>query len=815
MGVISFLRSRFGKLRTQAKKSPQSQRLLVEELETRLVPSKTRVVLDFGTAGSPAQRGFTRIFDPYFNAARGNGFARTSRAVALLDRGPSNPLTRDFLAATDQSFRARMVNGWYAVTLYLGDAKAARYGVSTFAEGQLYDQSPATTLGQFVVRRFAVKLTDGMMNLRFASMGGAGTKFAMNALTILPTNAAAVAGADQAVNEGTLLQFAGQAAGPAPLAYHWDFGDGSVANGSLTPTKTYTDQGIFNVTLTVTDGQGLQWQDSMQVTVGNVAPAATFANNGPRNEGSTASVSFSGQQDPSALDTSAGFRYSYDFNNDGTFEITNSTATSANLPAALSADGPAARVVRGRITDKDGGFTDYTTTVTINNVAPTVNFSTSIANTTVTFTPSVSDPGNLDTFTYAWNFGDNTTSTQAAPVHAYAQSGLYSVVLAVTDKDGARTTKSADILIDGQLIHQNNLQYVGAFRLPSGTFGASSFDYGGTALAFNPANNSLFIVGHDWDQAVAEVAIPQSIVNSANLNNLSTASVLQNFVNVMGRVPNWTLEGTVKVGGLMVVNGQLIGTAYEFYDADTDAVRSHFKLNSLNLATAGVTGLFQVGNVGGGYVGGYMAEIPSEWQSALGASYVTGQAALPIIGRTSLGPAAFGFDPTSLAAGVNTGTPYVYYPLNHPNLGDMVGPAHPLFNGASEINGMFFAPETRSVVFFGSTGMTAVGYGEAVDFNDNNRTSKGYHAQNGVYSYYAWAYDVNDLIAVKNGTKQPWEITPYESWSFDVPQFEGAKHIGGVAFDAATGRLYVSQRGGDSQGGDYMPLIQVYQLNLD
>ena len=32
------------------------------------------------------------------------------------------------------------------------------------------------------------------------------------------------------------------------------------------------------------------------------------------------------------------------------------------------ADGPASRVVRGRIIDKDGGFTDYTTTITINNV---------------------------------------------------------------------------------------------------------------------------------------------------------------------------------------------------------------------------------------------------------------------------------------------------------------------------------------------------------------------------------------------------------------------------------------------------------------
>src|SRR5262249_57138264 len=37
------------------------------------------------------------------------------------------------------------------------------------------------------------------------------------------------------------------------------------------------------------------------------------------------------------------------------------------------------------------------------------------------------------------------------------------------------------------------LEYVGAFRVPKGNLGDSTFDYGGTAMAFNAANNSLFI----------------------------------------------------------------------------------------------------------------------------------------------------------------------------------------------------------------------------------------------------------------------------------------------------------------------------------
>src|SRR5262249_296709 len=42
--------------------------------------------------------------------------------------------------------------------------------------------------------------------------------------------------------------------------------------------------------------------------------------------------------------------------------------------------------------------------------------------------------------TYAWNFGDGTTSTAASPSHAYATPGVYTVSLTATDKDGQSTT---------------------------------------------------------------------------------------------------------------------------------------------------------------------------------------------------------------------------------------------------------------------------------------------------------------------------------------------------------------------------------------
>ncbi|MBN1873581.1 MAG: PKD domain-containing protein [Anaerolineae bacterium] len=56
----------------------------------------------------------------------------------------------------------------------------------------------------------------------------------------------------------------------------WDFGDGTTASGTLTPTHAYGDNGTYIVTLTVTDTTGLSAQDWMVVAVGNVAPSVSI-----------------------------------------------------------------------------------------------------------------------------------------------------------------------------------------------------------------------------------------------------------------------------------------------------------------------------------------------------------------------------------------------------------------------------------------------------------------------------------------------------------------------------------------------------------
>src|SRR5262249_24437877 len=146
-------------------------------------------------------------------------------------------------------------------------------------------------------------------------------------------------------------------------------------------------------------------RDSGVVTVNNVAPTASLSNNGPVNMNAPVTISFSGQADVSAPDQAAGFKYSYDFDNNGTWDQVDVTTASASTTFATS--GP--KTVKARIKDKDGGFTDYPTIVTVNG-APTANAGvdkTADEASSVSFTGTAS--GGVGTLTYYWDFGDGST----------------------------------------------------------------------------------------------------------------------------------------------------------------------------------------------------------------------------------------------------------------------------------------------------------------------------------------------------------------------------------------------------------------------
>ena len=121
-------------------------------------------------------------------------------------------------------------------------------------------------------------------------------------------------------------------------------------------------------------------------------------------------LAFNSPVDQSIVDTAAGFHYSF-------------ATSEASLAASYAAAGTAntgqityntfgTDTAWGRILDKDGGFTDYSTLVTVKNVAPSnVTISGAPASspegTPISLPGNFADLGTGNTWTYDWTITDN------------------------------------------------------------------------------------------------------------------------------------------------------------------------------------------------------------------------------------------------------------------------------------------------------------------------------------------------------------------------------------------------------------------------
>ena len=363
---------------------------------------------------------------------------------------------------------------------------------------------------------------------------------------------------------------------------------------------------------------------------------------------------------------------------------------------------------------------------------------------------------------------------------------------------------------DQPLIQQSDIVYQGAFRVPvEDNAGCNSstyqhcFWYGGYALSYNPERNSLFFGGHVYTQTLGEISIPSTISLS------STATVLQNLAD-----PTEGNLGTVgpdpKLYGSLVYNNRLIVTGATYYGPSGNQLRSH-GASGLNLSNAGdFQGFYSMNSAAGPRaVSGWMTTIPPEWQPLLGGPALTGHCCTPGNQDTSNGPAATIFNPDDV--GVKNpipGTTLIYYPF----------PDHPIarydtqnlyYNLATVIRGIAFPQGSRSVLFFGRQGTGPYCYGEggvSGQCYDPVDSSKGTHAY--PYRYQVWAYDANDLLLVKNGQKQSWEIMPYAVWELTGIDSTGSATISGAAYDSLNKRVFITTNYGDN------PIVHVYKINI-
>ena len=379
--------------------------------------------------------------------------------------------------------------------------------------------------------------------------------------------------------------------------------------------------------------------------------------------------------------------------------------------------------------------------------------------------------------------------------------GVFTLVLVCAGVPGASAQTPPQQL---PRVQAANLAYLGKFTLPMADSNGQALTYGGNALGMGADGTSMYY-GCVYGTSVARVTIP-AIGGVATV--LEPCSGVPNLNAINPSDPNAKL-----LGGVLAWNGRLIVTGYSFYDGAGAATKSHFAGTTI----AGAAGPYKVGTEKPAFVAGYMGVIPQEWRALLGAPALTGQCCQSIISRTSYGPSVSAFDPAMVGV-TNESTMLVGYPQGNETLGTYDG-VSPYFNGTTRIGGVAFPAGTRSVLFIGRHGATYC-YGEGTSNQALHNTP---HPSGGVYCYdptsqdkgthgypykhTVYAYDANDLLAVKNGTKQAWDVIPYATFNLSQMDSVGSASMRGATYDPATGRWYMVQ---DRNGAT--PEVHVYQI---
>ena len=416
------------------------------------------------------------------------------------------------------------------------------------------------------------------------------------------------------------------------------------------------------------------------------------------------------------------------------------------------------------------------------------------------------------------------------------------------------TVFCANISYAGVLLQKQHFTYEGAFRVPQGRLGGDSTKWsmgrGGHGVTYNPANNSLVLAGSLFERMAVEISIPEP-VNSTNINDLNIATTLQVPGRVAEKWANVNLDGSAitngtRTGNFLVYNNKLIGNSWPYYASADEGHLSHFT-STLNWidgnGLANFSGFKRVGTVpfdttksNAGWTGGYMGHIPPEWQDRLGWPAMTGNGATSVVSRSSYGPSVSGFDPDDIGAVEIAPTELFFgYPGDHQTLGGYSDGT--LYYGmGTMVRGVAFPQGSDTIMIFGrgglgfnGTGDGCYGYGVSdpalhntvridgvLNCYDLAFTDKGGHAY--PYESKIWLYDANDVLAVKAGTKEYWEVIPYDMIYLDMP-FSSQnlmKDIEGVAYDPTTQRLFISQFLTDRWADQYEPnpIIHVYSLDI-
>lgn len=215
-------------------------------------------------------------------------------------------------------------------------------------------------------------------------------------------------------------------------------------------THTYENGRVFYY------ATGDESENNRKLTLAGALWAADFSTdinekpiadaNGPYtvNEGSKLTFDGSNSYDPDGTIV----LYEWDLDSDGQYDDATGVAPYTNFEI----DGTF--TIGLKVTDNDGEEGFDTSTVIVNNVAPTVSINNDSSAVSegdpINFIGDFTDPGKLhESYTTEWDFGDGKTSTGTLnPTHVYGDDGVFTVTLTVTDNDGGVGTDTIDVQVN-------------------------------------------------------------------------------------------------------------------------------------------------------------------------------------------------------------------------------------------------------------------------------------------------------------------------------------------------------------------------------
>jgi len=406
----------------------------------------------------------------------------------------------------------------------------------------------------------------------------------------------------------------------------------------------------------------------------------------------------------------------------------------------------------------------------------------------------------------------------------------------------------------GELFMPDDLEYLGAFRLPD----EPNWEYSGHGLTYFPDGDpdgpadgfpgSLFGVGHDHTLMVSEITIPTP-VNSRNLDDLNYAETLQPFADITGGIITEDLAiPRLGLEYLPVQGEQSTDKLHFTWGQHIQYFQPSHGWAELDLGYPRTTGFWIFGDYTNYVTNDYIFEIPREWADFYtpGQYLATGRAREgPWSGR---GPALFAYSPwndgnppisgITLTSGakLNIITPLLLYGIQEPGNPEIISDESMMMNGYQDSDhwwggAWLTAGEKSAVVFVGTKALGSSWYGfsngvvweydcaeqsppTCPEYPDWPYDNRGFWAED--YQAQIIFFSPSDLAAVARGEMQTWEPQPYATFVLDEylfdPELNHAEYkrdlVAACAFDRENGLLFVIERLAD----EYKSVIHVWRV---